>query len=552
MRSKNRQRSILFVVVMITSTLLVACATPTPEVMQVEVTRIVQGTAETVVEEVLVTPTPEPPPTPITEPVHGGTLHFGMPQDLTGFDPHSRGWSIFPMRDQLYDPLIRYDHELNPHPWLAESWELSDDGLTVTLELRKGVKFHNGREMVAEDILKNLEKAQDPERCAHQCSATKNIESYEAPDDYTVVIHYSTIDTGWQDFIEDLFIIAPEAFDTLKDAPIGTGPFKFKEWIPNDHATFVKNEDYWGDEGPYLDEIVFHPYGTTDVEAMLAAFQTGALDLIIDIPWKDVRWMGREYTTYMGQPGSTIQCLYMNPNKIKDKRIRQAVAYAFDREAAREVAYGGTGGDFYYGPYPKTSWAYNEEFEGYYDYDLEKARALVEEAGAEGTTLVFQCFRQDHIDEATILRDSLKEIGINLEIQYIERTVWLDKYYNYDLDGIYSGGISNTNKDPARCFVNTRYQVAPASPMIAPDAFWPVHPETGETYAELIDQGSSILDQERRTEIYNKLQEIVLDEAWTICWQTRVRPTAVQPYVHGFDWRVDSGHVLQNVWLEPH
>jgi peptide/nickel transport system substrate-binding protein len=517
----------------------------TPEVVEQEVTKIVE-----VEKEVVVTATPEPTPEPVTEPVSGGTLAIGLAMDFETFDPYSLKWSNFPLRAQLFDSLIRYDHDLNAHPWLAESWEMSDDGLTVTLELRKGVKFHNGREMVADDVLQNLDKARDPERCLHMCAVTKKIESYEAPDDYTVVIHYSMIDTGWMDFLEDLFIIAPESFDTLKDNPIGTGPYKFKDYIPNDHATFAKNEDYWGPNGPYVDEVVWRPFGNDD-EAMVAAFESGALDILHDVPFKDAGRLRKSGATiYPGQPGALVQTLYINPLKVRDKRVRQAMWYALNTQALKETVFYGSG-EMYWSPYPRESWAYDTKFDNYYSYDLDKAKALIEEAGAEGLSLTFLAVDLDYVQMATIWRDDLKKIGIDMEIRVVESTIFYEELLTYVYE-VTDGYISNSNKDPDRLFSMSQYRTHPASTMIAPDAFWPVHPETGEAYGDLIVEGGSILDREKRKEIYRKIQEIFLEEAWAIAWLRRDSLFASQPYVHGFDWRIDNCIALENVWMEPH
>ncbi len=317
------KKSIGVVLLIMVALLLASCgATPEPQIVEVEkvvtqvvevekeviVTEIVEVEGkETVVEvtkvvkeevEVVVTATPEPTMEAPTGPVAGGTLRFGMTSDFDHFNPGYLGYEEFPVRAQIYDSMIRYDHDVQPHPRLAETWEMSDDGLTLTIKLREGVKFHNGREMVADDILQNLAFAQDEETCYHMCQGTAKIESAEALDDYTVVFHYSEFDAGWQDFLEDWYIIAPEGFDTVDNSPIGTGPFKFQEYIPDDHTIFVKNEDYWGSEGPYVDEIYIRSFGT-DEEALVAALESGEIDLTHQTPTKDVAATGARWIRHL-------------------------------------------------------------------------------------------------------------------------------------------------------------------------------------------------------------------------------------------------------------
>jgi len=571
---KNKKYLSFFSLLIALGLFLSACATPTPEVVEkvvekvvketqivketVKETVIVEGTPQIVEKEVtkvvevekVVTPTPEPTATPLSGPVSGGTLRFGMRGDFDDMSPHSLKWTMFPVRAQLYDTLIRYDHDVQAHPRLAESWEISDDGLTVTIKLRQGVKFHNGRELVAEDLVKNIEFAQDPETCLHMCAASRKIESSEAIDDYTFVLHYAEVDTGWMDFLDDFFIIAPESMDNLKTAPIGTGPFKFKEFIPDDHTTFVKNEDYWGSDGPYVDEVVIRPFGN-DTEALLAALESGELDLVHEVSFKDKSRLVREgYQIFAGQPGAFINVIYINPNTVPEKKVRQAIFHGLDWEAMKEGAFYGTGTIGGTTSYPPSSWVYDEKFESSYSYDPEKAKALLNEAGYESYDLTFTTSSLEYVQKAVIMRDSLAPIGINLEVRPLDRTQHNEMYYGgkYQITG---GYIANCNKDPDRLFLNSQYRCK-TSKTLGPDYYWPVHPETGEAYCDLMDAGSASLDKQERMEIYTKIQEIMVDEAWVIGWLLRDALFGAQQYVHGFDWRIDNGILLENVWLEPH
>ena len=566
------KKSIGVVLLIMVALLLASCgATPEPQIVEVEkvvtqvvevekevvVTEIVEVEGkETVVEvtkvvkeevEVVVTATPEPTMEAPTGPVAGGSLRFGMTSDFDHFNPGYLGYEEFPVRAQIFDSLIRYDHDVQPHPRLAETWEMSDDGLTLTIKLREGVKFHNGREMVADDIIQNLAFAQDEETCYHMCQGTAKIESAEAVDDYTVVFHYSEFDAGWQDFLEDWYIIAPEAFGTLDNNPIGTGPFKFKEYIPDDHTIFVKNEDYWGSEGPYLDEIYIRSFGT-DEEALVAALESGEIDLTHQTPTKDVGRLQRDgFVIYDGQPGAFVDVIYASSLGIPETKVRQAIMHAIDWQALSDGVYYGTGELGARMSYPPTSWVFDEELEKLYPYDPEKAKALLAEAGYDTIDIEYNAVSLDYIQGGLIMRDSMAEAGINLEVVPLERTQWLDKYYggNY---GVAMSYIANSNKDPSRLFMNSQYRCENTT---SKSDEWPVHPETGESYCALMAEASSIPDQEKRTELYRKIQEIMAEEAWAIGYRMRPANFAASPAVQGFDWRIDNGILLENVWLMP-
>lgn len=553
-------------VLILAAMFLFACGpTPEPQVIEKVVTQVVEKqvivtevvevageekvveVTKVVMEEVVVTATPEPTMAAPTGPVEGGTLRFGMTSDFDHFNPGYLGYEEFPVRAQLYDTLIRYDHDVQPHPRLAESWELSEDGLALTIKLREGVKFHNGREMVADDILKNLEFAQNDETCYHMCQASAKIASAEAIDDYTVVFTYSEFDAGWQDFIEDWYIIAPEAFDTLDSAPMGTGPFKFKEYVPDDHTIFVKNEDYWGSEGPYVDEIYIRSFGT-DTDALIAALESGEIDLTHQSPVKDQARLQRNgFVIYDGQPGAFVDVIYVSSLGIPDKAIRQAIYHAIDWQALVDGVYFGTGEMGARMSYPPTSWAFIPEFEEVYAYDPEKAKAILAEAGYETVDVVYNGVSLDYIQGGLIIRDSAAAAGINIKVEPMERIQWNEKFYGGDF-GMAMSYIANSNKDPSRLFMNSRYRCA-----TSPDKTetWPVHPETGESYCALMAEASSTPDIEERKELYRKIQEIMIEEAWAIGYRMRPAGFAAGPYVQGFDWRVDNGVIMENVWLMP-
>jgi peptide/nickel transport system substrate-binding protein len=563
---------VMFSLLVIASMVLAACGpTPEPQVVekvvtevvekQVIVTQVVEGqpvevtkvvkeeVTKVVKEEVVVTATPEPTMAPPTGPVSGGTLRFGMTNDFSHFNPGYLGYEEFPVRAQLYDTLIRYDHAVQPQPRLAEAWEMSDDGLTLTIHLRQGAKFHNGREMVADDIVKNLAFAQNTDTCYHMCQVSAKIESAEVLDDYTVVFHYSQFDAGWQDFIADWYIIAPEAFDSLQTAPMGTGPFVFQEYVPDDHTIFVKNEDYWGTEGPYVDEVYIRSFGT-DQDAMVAALESGEIDLTHQSPVKDQARLIREgFNVFDGQPGAFVDVIYASSLGIPETKVRQAIMYSIDWNALWQGVYFGTGQLGARMSYPDTSWAFFPEFESDYAYDPEKAKALLTEAGyPDGIDIEYNAASLDYIQGGLIIRDSMKASGINLNVVPLESTQWNTKYYG-GVYGVAMSYIANSNLDPSRLFVNSQYRCE-NTPSKTDE--WPVHPETGESYCALLREASATPDIEKRKELYYKIEQIMDYEAWAIGYRLHPIGFAAAPYVQGFDWRVDNGILLENVWLTPH
>jgi len=230
----------------------------------------------------------------------GGTLtlaHIGEPST---FDPFIFFFGDYTHIQNLYGALIRYDLNLKPLPWLAESWTIATDGKSITLELRKGVKFHSGREMVADDVVKNFEKAQDPARALSLSSQAANVENVSAPEKYRVVVRFKSVAANMLDLIERLPIIEPEAMATIKTRGSGTGPFKFVEWIPGDHWTMERFGDYWQQPFPYVDKVVVKSY--RDNAAMVAALKSGIVDVLYNPPFADVGDLRRDFDVLVTPP----------------------------------------------------------------------------------------------------------------------------------------------------------------------------------------------------------------------------------------------------------
>ena len=215
----------------------------------------------------------------------GGTLTVGMPNDWNTFDPHNLAFANFTLQQNLYDTLTRYDQNLKPLPGLAERWVVAPDGQSVTLTLRKGVKFHSGKDLVAADVVKNFEKAADKDRGYNMFPAVTNVAEVTAPDAGTVLIKFKKVSPEVFDLLQAMAIIEPSAMDSLKNRGSGTGPFKFVEWVPGDHTTLERNTAYWGQGAPWADRVVFKVF--SDSDAMVAALQSGICDLIIAVPPKD-------------------------------------------------------------------------------------------------------------------------------------------------------------------------------------------------------------------------------------------------------------------------
>jgi ABC-type transport system substrate-binding protein len=425
-------------------------ATPTPEVVEVEkvvtevvekeieVTRIVEGTpvVETIVEEKIVEVEVTAAPEPVVEgPRHGGTLRVITPEEVKGLNNHADSgtegeWPL----NQITEGLVERDMDRNVIPGLAESWEVSDDGLVYTFYLREGVKFHDGTDFNAEDVKWTMDQVIIPDSYSGGKWAPY-VAGTEIIDDYTVAI---TLTGPWYDFInllafeEDMDILSREAVEAGGEdygfnSAVGTGPFKFDHWNRGEELVLVRNDDWWraGEEDlPYLDEIVYRAVKEDSVKLIQLA--TKNVDLIYNVPFNDVSALQTDPdVSVQSTAGGTIHFLaFINDWKpFDDLRVRQAITHAIDKQAIVDAMFAGQA-TVANGIFPPTLFVSKNDVVTY-SYDPEKAMALLAEAGyGPDNPLKFLILTSDaslYSDEAVLIQAQLKEVGVEAEVLPLEK-----------------------------------------------------------------------------------------------------------------------------------
>jgi peptide/nickel transport system substrate-binding protein len=478
----------------------------------------------------------------------GGTLTIGQVQDFTSFDPFVLLFINYPVMHQLFDRLIKMDHELAVNPWLAESWEVPDDGLSITFKLRSGVKFHSGKDLTAQDVVANIERARVEETGGNIFAKVQTIAAVEAPDASTVVVTFSSPTPNVFDIFDSIGIADPDSFENLRTQPIGTGPFKFKEWIPGDSVVFERFDDYWQDGIPYLDEIVVKPFA--DGEALTTALESGQIDAGISLPYKDYQRLqeAENVVVETGQDGALVYILVINPpdpsqepTPLSNKLVRQAISSALNRQTIVDQALFGVGKATVV-PFPEVSIAYVPEFAERFPFDLEQAKALLTEAGyADGFDM--EILAPTSFPELStmgqILAADLAQIGINATITPLEAAVWTPRLMSGDYQATFTF-IGRSHKDPLGLWDNSPFRVN-NSP-VWPEGDFPAG------YAEAITAAGTTTDVEARKESFRQLGEIMLDECVQIPISFKYTLFGWQSTVHGFDWSPDDEVKVANAW----
>lgn len=327
----------------------------------------------------------------------GISLTIGMSVEPISLDP--AGGLYIPEQfliQQIYDPLIAADPELNLHPALASSWEVNAEGTEFTFHLRDDVLFQDGTKFTAEAVKVSFDRAAKGTTVAAAAPAilTDYIET-EIVDDTTVIVKFSTPHAT---FLQDLtrpwlMISSPAAIEQSAEDygqhPVGTGPFVLKEWAAQDHITLTKNPDYnWAPEfythtgTALLDEITFR--FLPEAATRLAAFQSGEASIVQDPSYLETSQLAADPSVQVftfAAPGMTShQMINVEKAPTDDINVRKALIYAVDQETISQVAF--------YGLQPAahnvispTTWGFSEEANNLYRYDPDKAAALLEESG---------------------------------------------------------------------------------------------------------------------------------------------------------------------------
>jgi peptide/nickel transport system substrate-binding protein len=477
-------------------------------------------------------------------PVRGGQLTIGQMGDVGNLDPHSFGFVNYGMIAQIYDRLAHYavvNGALELQPELAERWAVSEDGLTLTLTLRQGVMFHNGREMTADDVVANYEKTRVPETGGHMYQATLSVESVAATGPYEVQVKHKAPTPEMFDTISRMSIVAPESFESLTQSGIGTGPFQFVEWVPVDHMTLRRNEAYWDAERPYLDEVIIKPYN--DQAAMQIALQSGSLQAAIGIPYKDAERLSGELQIIPGQTGATWYTMYASAKQppFDNQLLRKAMQYAINRQLIVDAVLFGYG-EPVWTPWPKTSLAYDPKWENFYPYDLEMAKQLITEAGFpdgfEAEIMAPTAF-PELADMALILQADLAEIGVTLNLSNLG-TEWGDRLGTgeYNLTFSFAG---RSHLDPVSAFDNSAFRHV-NNPLF-PDGNPPA------AYTEAVTAAKTTLDPAARKEALTRATEILLEESFAMSVSWRLTLFGAGNQVRDFEHTVDDFVVLKNAWL---
>ncbi len=472
------------------------------------------------------------------EPTRGGTLQSLLwpepPGIMSGQFLQSPALLV---STKMFESLLMYDFELNPKPHLAESWQVSPDGKTYTFKLRRDVKWHDGKPLTADDVVftfgEYLIEVHPRMKVVFQKVKVAKV------DDYTVEFR---LEEPFGPLIRSFGIgteIVPahlyKGTDFRKNPnnakPVGTGPFKFKEWKRGEYLHLVRNGDYWRKGLPYLDEIYYRL--VPDAASRAIAIESQQLHLATqnDLELLDVNRLSKlpyvSVTTKGWEWGSPIVWIEMNHRRAPfgDKRFRQAVMYALDRKFIRDTIFQ-TYAKVATGPVHSSSPFYEPNVPTY-DFNPAKAEALLDEMGlkrgADGVRTTVKLLGLPYGEmwnrAAEYTRQALRKVGVEVVLEPSDAAGWSDRTRNWDFD--MTMYFLTTLSDPALGVSRTFMSDNQRKGVLFTNHSGYTNPKVDE----LFRRAAVEIDEGKRKQLYSEAQKILVDDvavAWLVelVWPT--------------------------------
>ena len=477
-----------------------------------------------------------------SEIVYGGSVVFGLTQDLVSLDPHqTTDAGTRSVVFNIYEGLVKSNSDGELEPAIAESYTISDDATVYTFALRDGVLFHDGSEVTAEDVKYSIERYAEIQ--GEDSAFSMLVDSVEIEDENTIVI---SLVEGNSEFLADLELVAiiPEANDDPEGNPIGTGPFQFVSYTAGQELVLEKNENYWQEGLPYLDGCTFKI--VADIDTAFTQLQAGTIDILNYMTSDQVETLQQTAADDFDIVESTmnlVQALYLNNDyePLSDVRVRQALCYAINREEV--IAFSSDGNGHVLGSHmiPSLTTWYEESCETVYEYDVEKALELLAEAGYEDgfdLEITVPSSYTQHVDTAQVVAEQLSAIGINVTITQVEWSTWLEEVYQ--------------NRDYQATVIGFDGTLAPSDWLekYTTDADNNMTNYSNEEYDELFELAYAAVDTEEKAAYYKEMQLNLAENAASVYLQDPADYIAVNSDYTGYVCYPTSAYDLSLVHLK--
>jgi len=480
-------------------------------------------------------------------PRDGGTFISARTTEATGLDPQLvPAFSRSARSPLMYNQLVRFEPDMTAVPELAESWQVSPDGLTWTFKLRQGVKFHDGQELTSADVKFTFDRLFEKSPGKSDFIAVDKVEPagkhavrFVTKEPFAGLL--AALGGFWGFIINEAGV---KKHGDLNKAAVGTGPFMLEDWKVEQQMTLKKNPAYFKKGLPHVDQVFLRII--PDEANIVAALRTGQIHHAFIEDNKNLNLL-KDEKTLTGYRSSRLGYDFLNINAsrgpLKDVRVRQAISWAVDRAQIMRVAASGFGRLTAPATAPMKQWQLPEEqWMKYYKPDVERAKKLMAEAGQSagfsvklGVIPTFPTM----VSGAPVVAAQLKRIGINVEIENVEYAVWIKRWLAKDFD-------LTMNTTPGYADPDTAF-------------FRALHSTKGQNWNSwsvpdldaLLEEGRRTMDAKKRKEIYDRAQIMILENVPHLWLFSADTIDFVQATVKGFRQHPTTLlYGFEGVWFE--
>lgn len=448
---------------------------------------------------------------------------------------------------QLFDSLVYIDNDGVIQPALAESWDISDDGTVYTFYLREGVTFHNGEAFTADDVIATWESGSE----VGEWTDKYTLVVVEKVDDYTVTLTTEAPNPELFDTIHDFWAVIPDEYyaevglDEFQELPIGTGPFKFVEWVKGDHITYTANPDYWMEGYPLVETLIFRPI--PESATRVAAVSADEVDIVGRLSSEEAASLeGAEGVSVISYPVTRIYYIAFNnlttgvDQPTMDAKVRQAMNYAVDVDTIIDALFDGHG-------VPAAGYVASSEL-GYgvvepFGYDPDKALALMADAGyADGFEMDMACpaGAYTHFEEVCeAVTGYLAEIGITVNLEIMESGQYWELEAAKELPPLFGDSWSTGSGEALRRLTGALggWDAAYSS--------W-----SDPVLDDLLAKISTTVDRDERKALYEELQVYMQEDPPFIYLYEPVAFEAVQDRVMDYKPHSNESYWLFGTWVD--
>ncbi len=491
------------------------------------------------------------------QPKRGGTLTMAIRKDIDVMNPLVGTKSTDGrIRELMFEPLLGIDLQGKVHPNLAESWEMSEAGKLYTFKLRKGVKFHNGKEMTSEDVKFAIDYTLNPKNGAYGLSRLALLDRAEVVGKYILKLYLKKAGPGFLSVLTNIQTFSvvpkeslPEGVEKPVNFPPGTGPFKLVEWKPARRIVMERYDNYWGHKA-FIDKLVLRP--VRDATVRFTALRAGDVDMVARAPLEWVRQIvkgkikGVNFASAKYAEFRSIEFNVAAP-PFDSKKLRQAVVHAINKEELLQASFFGFGEPTDQ-KYPKGHAWYMEGIPSP-TYDPDKSRVLLKEAGYKGQTIEMLTQQSAAREaEAAMIQAQLKKVGMKIKITMVGRGVYHALLRKGDF-AFHAGGGS-LYADPSLTY----------GPDLrcAPDLKKRSGNSAGYCQKEmdaLIDSAEAELDPDKRRVLFKQILNKVVEDVPELYVGYGPQFYTFRDYVKGFTTDGDAafrwwGGGLSHTWLD--